>query len=230
MIVICLWGLTPKNYLRGHAFEKGSIMIGFLTGRLHSKQPPALVLDVNGVGYEIEAPMSTFYALGNLDATQTILTHLHVREDAMLLFGFATAVERALFKELIKVNGVGAKMALGVLSAMSVNDFVTAVEQENAVGLTSIPGVGKKTAERLIIEMRDRLKNWAIDKADKAKGDVDLGSESVFFNDIQESAIEALVSLGYKSTQADKMVRKIKDKNLSLESLIKQALQSVSIR
>lgn len=207
-------------------------MIGFLTGKLHSKQPPQILLDVNGVGYEIEAPMSTFYALGDIGETVTILTHMHVREDAMLLFGFAAEVERALFKELIKVNGVGAKMAMGILSAMSVNDFVGAVEQNNALGLTKIPGVGKKTAERLIIEMRDRLKNWT--KTHGAAEDsegflLETTEMSPSFNHIQQSAIEALVSLGYKNTQADKMVMAIKDESLSLESLIKQALQSVKI-
>ncbi len=204
-------------------------MIGFLTGRLHSKQPPVLLLEVSGVGYEVEAPMSTFYALGNINETITLLTHMHVREDAMLLFGFATETERALFKELIKVNGVGAKMAMGILSAMSVNDFVATVEQDNATGLTSIPGVGKKTAERLIIEMRDRLKNWSIVEADSTQKVSDSLSLSASFNHIQQSAIEALVSLGYKTIQADKMVRAIKDKELSLEDLIKKALQSTKI-
>lgn len=204
-------------------------MIGFLTGRLHSKQPPVLLLEVSGVGYEVEAPMSTFYALGNINETITLLTHMHVREDAMLLFGFATETERALFKELIKVNGVGAKMAMGILSAMSVNDFVATVEQDNATGLTSIPGVGKKTAERLIIEMRDRLKNWSIVEADSTQKVSDSLSLSASFKHIQQSAIEALVSLGYKTIQADKMVRAIKDKELSLEDLIKKALQSTKI-
>ncbi len=135
-------------------------MIGFLSGKLHAKRPPQILIDVNGVGYEIEAPMSTFYAIGEAGADVTLLTHMHVREDAMLLFGFATEQERNLFKELIKVNGIGAKMAIGILSAMSVNDFVGLVDVGDAPALTKIPGVGKKTAERLVIEMRDRLKGW----------------------------------------------------------------------
>ncbi len=203
-------------------------MIGFLTGRLHSKRPPSLLIEVGGVGYEVEAPMSTFYALGNVNEEITILTHMHVREDAMLLFGFATEMERALFKELIKVNGIGAKMAIGILSAMSVNDFVSAIEHNDSTGLTTIPGIGKKTAARLIIDMRDRLKNWSIEFTESSQKDHDTVIMSASFNNIQQLAVEALVSLGYKSTQAEKMVKTIKDESLSLESLIKRALQGIT--
>lgn len=209
-------------------------MIGFLIGKLHAKQPPLLLVNVNGVGYEVEAPMSTFYALGSEGSDVTLLTHMHVREDAMLLFGFATEHERALFKELIKVNGVGAKMALAILSSMSVQEFVFAVDAANAAGLTKIPGVGKKTADRLVIEMRDRLKNWALMFASKDKP-VHLSSQgasvaaSAAIGHVQRSAINALESLGYKTAQAETMIGDIDAEGLTLEALIKKALQAVKV-
>lgn len=207
-------------------------MIGFLAGTLHAKQPPQVLINVNGVGYEVEAPMSTFYALGAEGSQVTLLTHMHVREDAMLLFGFATELERALFKELIKVNGVGAKMALGVLSAMSVQDFVFAVDAANANALTKIPGVGKKTAERLVIEMRDRLKNWTLmfgTTPSGAKAVNPTMETAVAFGQLQRSAMAALEALGYKAAVAEKMILDIDDDGLTLETMIKKALQGVKI-
>lgn len=200
-------------------------MIGFLNGKLHAKVPPVLLVNVHGVGYEVEAPMSTFYQLGAVGEEVTLLTHMHVREDAMLLFGFATESERRLFKELIKVNGIGAKMAIGILSAMSVNEFVSLVELADAPALTKIPGVGKKTAERLVIEMRDRLKDWM--------GDVGITSTEASVAPSAPSlspsqAVEALIALGYKPAQADKMVKAVPP-GLSLEETIKAALQSVKL-
>lgn len=210
-------------------------MIGFLRGQLVYKRPPLLVLDVHGVGYEIEAPMSTFYQLEESMDEVTILTHMHVREDAMLLFGFATESERVLFKTLIKVNGVGAKMALGILSAMSVNEFCSYVDSGDITALTRIPGVGKKTAERLQIEMKDRLKS-AVDAgllsyqsvviAEGVNGHVN-SSASAFTSTVQQSACEALLSLGYKAAQAEKMVSSVFEESLSLEEIIKRALQGV---
>lgn len=198
-------------------------MIGFLRGKLHAKQPPLLLLDVNGVGYEVEAPMSTFYALGELNSEVMVLTYMHVREDAMLLFGFATEQERDLFKELIKVNGIGAKMAIGILSAMSVSEFVGLIEVGDVVALTKIPGVGKKTAERLVIEMRDRLKDWQGDKqiSQTATAPSSLANAN-------SDAAQALVALGYKPAQADKMVQAVKP-GLSLEETIKKALQTIKL-
>ncbi|MDG4813513.1 Holliday junction branch migration protein RuvA [Hydrogenovibrio sp. 3SP14C1] len=200
-------------------------MIGFLLGKLHAKLPPQILINVNGVGYEVEAPMSTFYAIGEVGDEVMLLTHMHVREDAMLLFGFASELERSLFKELIKVNGIGAKMAIGILSAMSVNDFVGLVEAGDAPALTKIPGVGKKTAERLVIEMRDRLKGWensaSTASLSKPMGDSTSASQAA-------SAVEALISLGYKPAQAEKMVQAV-ESGLSLEETIKKALQSVKL-
>lgn len=210
-------------------------MIGFLRGNLVQKLPPMLLLDVNGVGYEIEAPMSTFYQLESVDEHVTILTHMHVREDAILLFGFATESERVLFKTLIKVNGVGAKMALGILSAMSVNEFCSYVDTGDISALTRIPGVGKKTAERLQIEMRDRLKpivesgllNYQ-PMGDSSSKQTSISS-SGFASSIQQSACEALIALGYKNNQAEKMVAGVFEEGLTLEAIIKRALQGVKL-
>lgn len=199
-------------------------MIGFLTGRLHAKQPPLIQLDVQGVGYELEAPMSTFYALGETGETVTLMTYLHVREDAMLLFGFATSVEKNLFRSLIKVNGIGARMAIGILSSMSADEFVRCVESDDAQSLTRIPGVGKKTAERLLIEMRDRLKDWSL---------VNGASETASVSEVEASsnkdqAQAALESLGYKPVQAQKMLKPIAA-DLTLEETIRAALKSVKL-
>lgn len=200
-------------------------MIGFLTGKIHSKQPPLLQLDVQGVGYDIEAPMSTFYTLGDVGDEVTVLTHMHIREDAMLLFGFATHLEKKLFKELIKVNGIGAKMAIGVLSAMSVIEFVGYIEVADVIAITKIPGVGKKTAERLVIEMRDKLKNWADEYGLADLTTTDAKNRKVKQQD-NSLALQALTSLGYKPSQVEKLLRLV-DKNLSLEETIKQVLQQV---
>ena len=209
-------------------------MIGFLRGRLVQKQPPLLMMDVNGVGYEVEAPMSTFYQLEAADGEVTMLTHMHVREDAMQLFGFATESERALFKTLIKVNGVGAKMALGVLSAMSVQEFCSSVDNDDVTALTRIPGVGKKTAERLLIEMRDRLKpvieSGMIDyQSNDPKLSETGGQPPLIQSSIHQSACDALIALGYKSSQAEKMVAAVFEEGLTLETIIKRALQGVKL-
>lgn len=138
-------------------------MIGRIRGKLLEKQAPELLVDVNGVGYEIQAPMTTIYLLPALGETVELFTHLVVREDAHLLFGFASLRDRTLFRALIKVNGVGPKLALTILSGMDAQDFVRCVRDDDTAGLVRLPGVGKKTAERLLIEMRDRLRDWPID-------------------------------------------------------------------
>ncbi|MDR9498594.1 MAG: Holliday junction branch migration protein RuvA [Hydrogenovibrio sp.] len=199
-------------------------MIGFLTGRLHAKQPPLIQLDVQGVGYELEAPMSTFYTLGEVGETVTLMTYLHVREDAMLLFGFATSVEKNLFRSLIKVNGIGARMAIGILSSMSADEFVRCVESDDAQSLTRIPGVGKKTAERLLIEMRDRLKDWSLVNGEPATASVTVAEVS----SNKDQAQAALESLGYKPVQAQKMLKPIAA-DLTLEETIRAALKSVKL-
>lgn len=201
-------------------------MIGFLSGKLHAKQPPMLLIDVNGVGYEVEAPMSTFYALGEPGTEVTVVTHMHVREDAMLLFGFASELERSLFRELIKVNGIGAKMAIGILSAMTVNEFVGLVEVADTTALTKIPGVGKKTAERLVIEMRDRLKGWQGEVMSSLEATATSDKPAMQMNSSASTAVQALVALGYKSSQAEKMVQAVPE-GLTTEETIRKALQTI---
>jgi Holliday junction DNA helicase RuvA len=212
-------------------------MIGFLRGTLVQKQPPFMVLDVHGVGYEIEAPMSTFYKLEQHSADVTILTHMHVREDAMLLYGFATEAERILFKTLLKVNGVGAKMALAILSSLSVNEFCSYVDSGDITALTRVPGVGKKTAERLQIEMRDRLKVIVqsgqlkyepVASALNAKGDL-FQSMPALGHQTQQLACDALIALGYRPAEAQKMIAGVFEEDATLESLIKRALQGVKL-
>ncbi|WP_345315706.1 Holliday junction branch migration protein RuvA [Ferrimonas gelatinilytica] len=202
-------------------------MIGRLRGVLVEKTAPEVVLECAGVGYEVQMPMSSFYQLPEVGAETVIVTHFVVREDAQLLYGFASKEERALFRELIKTNGVGPKMALAILSGMSAEQFIDAVQAENVVGLTKIPGVGKKTAERLVVEMRDRLKNFGAPLltpyADRLAGNDTLATPI----NPEDDAIAALVALGYKSTQAAKLVGKVAVPGVSSEQLIKDALKAM---
>jgi len=206
-------------------------MIGQLRGNLLKKQAPKLLIDVNGVGYEVDAPMSTFYQLPVIGSEVTLHTHLAVREDAHTLYGFATEGERALFRSLIKVNGVGAKLALTILSGMSVNEFVECVHGNDAVSLTRMPGVGKKTAERLIVEMRDRLTENMSEivpiAGDKVKNEGSIGNESA--NPVSD-AVSALISLGYKAHDASRMVRSVDTANKDSEEIIRRALQAVVVK
>ena len=194
-------------------------MIGFLRGKLIKKQPPLLMLDVKGVGYEIEAPMTTFYVLPKTGNEIEIYTHLVVRDDAHLLFGFATENERLLFRNLIKVNGVGAKMALTILSGIEANEFSQCIQNNNAERLTKLPGIGKKTAERLIIEMRDRIENMPKLATIQKNGNMDKRSNPA------DEAISALISLGYKPAEASKYVLAITNDGMSSEELIREALK-----
>lgn len=195
-------------------------MIGRLRGIILEKQAPDLVLDVQGVGYEIAAPMSTFCNLPAINEEISLFTHLVVREDAQLLYGFATTRERLLFRSLLKVNGVGAKLALTILSGSDVDDFSRSVQEGDADSLTRLPGVGKKTAERLIIEMRDRLKDIS-----GAMGLKPVVSAAASLAGAKDEAIEALISLGYKPIEADKMIRVLASDGLTTEELIRMALQ-----
>lgn len=193
-------------------------MIGFLRGRIVSKHPPLLLLDVNGVGYEVEAPMSTFYDLPEVGTEVTLQTQLVVREDAHLLFGFGSDSERRLFRELLKVSGVGARMALTILSGASVDQFARAVQDDDIASLTRLPGIGKKTAERLIIEMRDRLKGTFAESSS-----VPGGKKAPSATD---EAFDALVALGYKPVEAQRMIKSVKAEGLASEEVIRLALQS----
>lgn len=196
-------------------------MIGRLRGILAEKRPPQLLLDVNGVGYEVEAPMSTFYQLPATGTEVTLHTHLVVRDDAHLLFGFASERERALFRNLIKVNGVGTKMALAILSGMNADSFARCVQEGDAAALTRLPGIGKKTAERLIVEMRDRLQAW---QSDGVLPTV-LSTPQQQGRDEVSDAVSALMALGYKPPEASRMVGAIDAAGKNSEQIIRAALQ-----
>lgn len=198
-------------------------MIGRLRGTIAEKQPPLLLLDVSGVGYEVEAPMSTFYQLPETGQQVALHTHLVVREDAHLLFGFATESERRLFRTLIKVNGVGARMALAILSGISADDFARSVQDGDTASLVRLPGIGKKTAERLIVEMRDRLADWGSAAAFKITAPLGQGAETV--GDASRDALSALVSLGYKPPEASRLIAKVDAEGLSSEAIIRAALK-----
>lgn len=191
-------------------------MIGFLRGTLVGKRPPSLTLEVGGVGYEVDAPMSTFYRLPDIGQPLTLVTHLLVREDAHVLYGFSSETERALFRNLLKVTGVGARIALGVLSGMSVEGFYHCIRDKNVASLTKIPGVGRKTAERLVLEMADRLPD---EIGAPAAGPGAAASP-------EGEAQGALLALGYKPAEVTKMLDGL-DASLATEELIREALRRV---
>lgn len=197
-------------------------MIGFLRGILVLKKPPSLVIDVNGVGYEVDAPMSTFYGLPEVGGEVLLHTHLAVREDAHNLFGFISETERTLFRTLIKVNGVGAKLALGILSGLSAEEFQRAVEYQDTARLVRLPGVGKKTAERLIIELRDRMPELGTVTLPGA-GTLPLPEASPV-----DDATSALIALGFKPQDAGQLVKKVSVEGKSSEEIIRLALQSMA--
>jgi len=197
-------------------------MIGFLKGRLAVKQPPALMVDVNGVGYELEAPMSTFYGLPAAGEPVALYTHLVVRDDAHILFGFGTESERRLFRGLLKVSGVGPKLALGILSGASVDDFLRIVEAEDVAMLTRIPGIGRKTAERVIIEMRDSVQKFAVPAAKEGSAFEPAAPNP------QSEAFAALVALGYKPPEATRLLKAADEPGLSTTEMIRRALKSAA--
>ncbi len=197
-------------------------MIGRLRGELISKNPPFLLLDVNGVGYDVESPMSTFYDLPALGKQVVLFTHLAIRDDAHVLYGFASESERTLFRALLKVSGVGAKMALAILSGMSADEFASCVQIEDTAALVRLPGIGKKTAERLIVEMRDRL-----GKLDLApSGAASAGRSQAVEHSPVADAVGALIALGYKPNDASRMVRAIESDGLSSEEIIRASLKA----
>ena len=195
-------------------------MIGFLKGRLAVKQPPMLMVDVNGVGYEMEAPMSTFYGLPAAGELVALFTHLVVREDAHILYAFGTDGERRLFRGLLKISGVGPKIALGILSGASVEDFLRIVEAEDIAMLTRIPGIGRKTAERVIIEMRDSVKKLSMPAAGAA-GAATLATP-------QSEAFSALIALGYKPPEVVRLLKSVDEPDLATTEIIRRALKSAA--
>ena len=196
-------------------------MIGQLRGKLIHKKAPELMLDVNGVGYELLASMTTFLDLPNINEETILFTHFIVREDSQTLYAFSTTSERSLFRTLLKVNGVGPKMALAIVSGMTLSEFSHFIHTSDVIALTRLPGVGKKTAERLIIEMRDRLPNVEPDNNNTTSV-----SSVPSQKQIEEEAVTALLALGYKPLQASRMVTAISADNLSAEEMIRLALKA----
>jgi len=198
-------------------------LIGFLRGKLVAKAPPMLVLDVQGVGYEVEAPMTTIYNLPAMGETVQLHTHLVIRDDAHILFGFSTEADRVMFRTLIKVNGVGPKLALTILSGQSSDEFYRCIQDNDTAALVRLPGVGKKTAERLIIEMRDKLP--AAGESNAEQTSVADGAVAVPRSHAKQEAISALCALGYKPADASKMVQNIAQEDKTCEDIIRLALQ-----
>jgi holliday junction DNA helicase RuvA len=194
-------------------------MIGSLRGRIASKTPPQLVVDVGGVGYELEAPMSTFFLLPAVGEDVRLLTHMVVREDAQLLYGFGTDAERRLFRSLLKVSGIGPKIALALLSGISVEGFAHCIQNQDVAALTRVPGIGRKTAERLLIEMKDRLNG-----AESAPGMAPAPPGS----SPEAEAFGALVALGYKPAEASRLLKSVEGGTQSTEEIIRRALQSAA--
>jgi Holliday junction DNA helicase RuvA len=195
-------------------------VIGYLRGHLVRKAPPALIVEVGGVGYELEAPMSTFYRLPEIGSEVLLHTHLVVREDAHLLYGFATEDERRLFRDLLRVTGIGPKIGLALLSGIDVDTFLLCVEAQDVEALTRIPGIGRKTAERLLIEMRDRIRALgqlptATYRADQAQGP-------------QAEAFAALVALGYRPAEVTRLLKGVDPEGAGTEELIRRALQAAA--
>jgi holliday junction DNA helicase RuvA len=204
-------------------------MIGRLQGVLLEKQAPDILLDVAGVGYEVQLPLTSFYQLPEPGSEATIYTHFVVREDAQLLYGFISRTERSLFRQLIKANGVGPKLALTILSGMTAQQFVHCVLHDDISTLVKLPGVGKKTAERLVIEMRDRLKDWGVSDTPVTDKLTLVGEGAIFAPpaSAEQDALSALLALGYSQAQAGKAVKLVKRADMSSEQLIMAALKSM---
>ena len=198
-------------------------MIGRLHGVLLHKEPPALLVDVGGVAYELEAPMTTFYELPAVGDAVTLFTHLVIREDAHLLYGFVRESQRRLFRDLLKVNGVGPRVALAVLSGLPDEEFARCVAEEDIARLTKVPGIGRKTAERLVIEMRDKLPRDAPAPATRPTAGTGIAP-----SDPVGEAVSALVSLGYKPNEASRAVRGVSAKGMNAEEIIRRALKGMA--
>lgn len=201
-------------------------MIGRLKGIVADKQAPDLLIDVNGVGYEVQLPLTSFYELPEEGQEAIVYTHFVVREDAQLLYGFSSKQERSLFRLLIKANGVGPKLGLTILSGLTAEQFVTCVEQDDVTTLVKLPGVGKKTAERLLIEMRDRIKALDVAPDFMPKMEIESPLLSNKANEFDD-AVSALMALGYSSQQANKAVKAVHQDGLDSESLIRNALKNM---
>ncbi len=203
-------------------------MIGRLQGILAVKHPPELLIDVQGVGYEVQMPMTCFYELPDVGQQVTVWIHFVVREDAQLLFGFNTVDERALFRLLLRAQGVGPKLALTIMSSMSGGQFVAAIQSKDIVMLTKIPGVGKKTADRLVVELKDRLKDFTGADYNTGLPGTEAGQGLMApAPSAKSEALSALVALGYKPNQAEQVMRKVATDDMSAEDIIRQALKAM---
>jgi len=199
-------------------------MIGTIRGTLVNKHPPDILVDVGGVGYEIQVPMTTLFQLPELGSEVSLVTHFVVREDAQLLYGFIDERDRTLFRQLIKVSGVGPKLALAILSGMDAASFARCVQRDDLSSLVALPGVGKKTAERLLVEMRDKLEGWLGQVGGAGESSISAGPET----DIVADAESALVALGYRPAEASRMVAAVNDDGVGdSEELIRRALKSM---
>jgi len=201
-------------------------MIGQLRGRILAKHPPQVLIDVGGVGYEVEAPTSTFYDLPGIGEPVTLITHLVVREDAHVLYGFLRERDRALFRSLLKVTGVGAKLALAILSGMDAQRFALCIEHEDITALSRLPGIGRKTAQRLVMEMKDRIAELGggpLAAAAAGTAAAPAGEDNALAD-----AVSALIALGYRPTDANRMARAADDGAKTSEELIRVALKAVS--
>ena len=202
-------------------------MIGRIRGVLAAKQPPDILVEVGGVGYELQGPMTTLFRLPEVGQEVVLVTHFVVREDAQLLYGFFDEDDRSLFRQLIRVNGVGPKLALTILSGMDSASFARCVQQDDISSLVALPGVGKKTAERLLVEMRDKLQDWLARSVAAGQGEA-LAAPVAAPVDIVADAEGALVALGYKPQEASRMVAAVNDDDVvNSEELIRRALKSV---
>ncbi len=203
-------------------------MIGRIRGILIEKTPPFVILETSaGVGYEIQVPMTTFYQLPEEGAETILSTHVSISENLHALYGFISTKDRSLFRELIKVNGVGPKLALGILSGMEADEFVLTVHDHNVDRLVKLPGVGKKTAERLLIEMTDKLKDWSV-SAELVEQTERPAQTSGRSNDQTQEAISALVALGYKPQIASKAISQVASDGLKSEEIIRMALRQLA--
>lgn len=204
-------------------------MIGRLRGILIEKIAPEILIECQGVGYEVTMPMTSIYALPDVNTEAIVYIHFVVREDAQLLYGFANKVERKLFRLLIKVNGVGPKLGLAILSSMSADQFVSCVIHDDLTTIVKIPGVGKKTAERLLIEMRDRLKDWQSSGNTSSNDVISLQNyqDNTLVDNAKGDAINALISLGYTQVQAGKAIKAVYQPDMSSEDLIRDSLKAM---
>jgi Holliday junction DNA helicase RuvA len=202
-----------------------SAVIGRLRGEIVYKHPPRLMLDVGGVGYELEAPMSTFYDLPAVGESVTLVTHLAVREDAQILYGFLREGDRTLFRSLLRVTGVGARVALAILSGMDAQHFALCIQREDITALSRLPGIGKKTAQRLIVEMRDRVEALPPGVAASVPSSTQSGGDE---GSPLADAVSALTALGYKPAEANRMARAVDDGAKTSEEIIRAALKAVS--